>query len=325
VSSATNSPLVSIAIPAYKSNFIKTAIDSVIKQKYNNLELIIVDDSPTDEVKVIVDSFKDERIRSYTTNRYKTGKGQSPVSTWNTCLKHAVGDYFILFSDDDVLDPTFMEEMVQLGTSHPDVKIFQCRFRIINERGDILDTSPLCPDYESGLDFILNHIRENRQIRSINYIYERNALVNQGGFIDLPIAWGSDTMTNYMISMNGGIASTNKLLCDWRKSKYNITGSGVLEEKLKSLDQRVTILNSILDEHGERSGHDSFDKRLKKLIRRSFPKRIRNQKTALILTHINKTDPGRSIISKAITLKKRYQIPIYSLIKLYLKNRFAIH
>jgi glycosyltransferase involved in cell wall biosynthesis len=325
VSAIDKTPLVSVAIPATKKQFIRTAVDSMIHQTYVNIELIIVDDSPDDDIKAIIDSFSDERVHYYTTNRKTSGKTQGPVTTWNTCLNHAQGDYFILFSDDDACDPAFIEEMVQLAIPYPEVKIFQCRFRIIDEEDNLIETSPLCPDNESGLDFILNHIQENRRIRGINYMFEREALIQLGGFIDMPVAWDSDVLTDYAMSMKGGIVSTNKLLCDWRRSRYNITETAAFEEKLKALDQRTAILNSILDDHSERSSYNSSDKRLIRLIRRSLPERIRNQKTALILAHINKTNPGRNIISKTITLKKQYQIPIYSLIKLFLKKRFTIH
>jgi hypothetical protein len=205
------------------------------------------------------------------------------------------------------------------------VKIFQCRFCIIDESGNRTATSPLCPDYESGPDFILNHIHEKRQIRAINYMVERNALVQQGGFADLPVAWGSDVLTNYALSMKGGIVSTNKLLCDWRRSRYNITGSEALAEKLKALDQHAAILNAILDRQGKNSGNNGSHKRLIRNIQKRFPDRIQHQKTALILSQLNKNKPGTGIISKVIILKTKYQIPFISLIKLFLKRRLLTH
>ncbi|MEE9189483.1 MAG: hypothetical protein V3U16_01785, partial [Candidatus Neomarinimicrobiota bacterium] len=233
--------------------------------------------------------------------------------------------YFVLFADDDVYDPAFLEKILQLAIPHPEIKIFQCRFRIIDESGNKIGSSPLCPDYESGLDFIFNHIMENRQIRSINYMVERKVLAEQGGFIDLPAAWGSDVLTNYAISMKGGIVSTNKLLCDWRRSRYNITGSGVLAEKLKALDQHAAILNSILDSQVEHSGNNVSHERLIHDIKSGFPDRICQQKINLILSHINQDDPGTGIVSKVFILKNEYQISFTSLIKLFLKRRFSIH
>jgi hypothetical protein len=215
--------------------------------------------------------------------------------------------------------------MVQLATSHPQVKIFQCRFHIIDESGNRIESSPLCPGYESGLDFIHNHIQANRRIRAINYMVERNTLVQQGGFTDLPAGWGSDVLTNYALSMKGGIVSTNKLLCDWRRSRYNITGSGALAEKLKAFDQHAAILNSILDRQVERRDNDASHKHLIRNIQKRFPDRIQHQKTALILSQLNKNKPGTGIISKVFILKTKYQIPFTSLIKLFLKRRLHTH
>ena len=55
----------SVTIPTYKSAFLSECIDSVLSQTYKHFELIIVDDCSPEDIKSIVDSYSDIRIRYY--------------------------------------------------------------------------------------------------------------------------------------------------------------------------------------------------------------------------------------------------------------------
>ena len=60
-----SSPLVNVIIPVYNvSAYVREAIDSVINQTYENLEIIIVDDGSTDDSGKICDEYKsDTRVK----------------------------------------------------------------------------------------------------------------------------------------------------------------------------------------------------------------------------------------------------------------------
>ena len=62
----TNTPLVSIVIPVYnREKYVGITLDSVIKQSYTNLEIIVVNDGSTDKSLEILKSYElvDKRIR----------------------------------------------------------------------------------------------------------------------------------------------------------------------------------------------------------------------------------------------------------------------
>ena len=66
-------PAVSIIIPTYnQANFIDKAINSALKQTYQDFEIIVIDDGSTDDTEEIMKGFKDKRvkyIKKYKENR----------------------------------------------------------------------------------------------------------------------------------------------------------------------------------------------------------------------------------------------------------------
>jgi glycosyltransferase involved in cell wall biosynthesis len=85
---------VSVIIPAYNSaRFLPEAIESVLKQTYPVLEIIVVDDGSIDNTK--------EVCQNYPTVKYIYQKNQGVSAARNTGIYAATGDYLILLDADD--------------------------------------------------------------------------------------------------------------------------------------------------------------------------------------------------------------------------------
>tara|TARA_B100001248_G_C27341676_1_gene436596 strand:+ start:247 stop:1230 length:984 start_codon:yes stop_codon:yes gene_type:complete len=92
-------PLVSIIMPAYNAeNYIKSALESIINQSYNNLEIIILDDNSNDSTKSIIEKFDDKRIK-YFKNDSQLGISKS----LNKLLDISNGDYVCRMDSDDLM------------------------------------------------------------------------------------------------------------------------------------------------------------------------------------------------------------------------------
>ena len=92
-------PLVSIIMPTYnREKVIERAICSIKNQKYQNWELLIIDDGSTDDTKNKVQLLmqQDARIKYFTNNRKKGVSGARNVG-----LENAVGDYIAFLDSDD--------------------------------------------------------------------------------------------------------------------------------------------------------------------------------------------------------------------------------
>ncbi len=102
--------LISIIIPVYNVRpYIARCLDSVIKQTYKNLEIIIIDDGSTDGSAKICDEYteKDSRIRVI----HRGNEGVS--SARNLGKEIATGRWLSFVDADDTIEPEFCEEMLR--------------------------------------------------------------------------------------------------------------------------------------------------------------------------------------------------------------------
>lgn len=107
--------LVSIIVPVYNSEkYIKKCIESIINQKYKNIELIIIDDGSTDNSSSICRDYlkKDKRVKYY----YKDNSGVS--DSRNFGIEKCKG-YFIMFVDsDDYIDNDYIYLMMNYAENN---------------------------------------------------------------------------------------------------------------------------------------------------------------------------------------------------------------
>ena len=90
-------PLISIITPVYnRPELLRKAIQSVLGQTYNNFEYIIVDDASSEDIKSVVESFKDKRIKYL---RHPVNKMMA--ASYNTGIKESKGEFIAFLESDD--------------------------------------------------------------------------------------------------------------------------------------------------------------------------------------------------------------------------------
>lgn len=114
-------PLVSIVIPAYTPRFFQTALASALTQTYDNLEVIVCDDSRGDEIREIVEEFKTQSSvpLRYVRNAQRLGF----VGNVLQCLSQARGQYIKFLCDDDRLFPGCITLQARAFDSNPDANL----------------------------------------------------------------------------------------------------------------------------------------------------------------------------------------------------------
>ena len=127
--------LVSIIMPAHNSNkTIIASIESVINQTYSNWELLIINDSSSDDTFEIVTHYakSDERIKILNTDK-SLGK---PFYPRNLGIGNAKGRYIAFLDSDDIWLPTKLEHQIPLFEQE-DVAIVFSYYQKFSEEQDI--------------------------------------------------------------------------------------------------------------------------------------------------------------------------------------------
>lgn len=119
--------LISIIIPVYNAApYLKEALDSVIGQTYENLEIIVVDDGSTDDSGSICDEYRtDPRVIVI----HQQHQGVS--SARNAGLDRMTGEYVAFLDSDDAYDQSFMHTMLEVTLSE-NVDIVACKYYMLH-------------------------------------------------------------------------------------------------------------------------------------------------------------------------------------------------
>lgn len=234
----------SITIPAYKQKYLYEAIDSCLAQTYKEFELIIVDDASPEDLKSVVAKFQDGRIKYY--RNEKNCGALNVVDNWNICLSYAVGDYVICMGDDDRLLPTCLEEYSKLIDKYPNLNIYHALTEIIDDKGNVCKIQEPRPEYEGMYSMIYGRLNNHRLQFIGDWLFKRDWLIANKGYVKMPLAWGSDDLTAYYAAKEKGVANSQQPLFQYRVNPLTITNGGNSRLKYRIYQKLYFIIRNDL-------------------------------------------------------------------------------
>lgn len=99
-------PLISVIVPVYNvEKYLDECIQSLLKQTYDHIEIILVDDESKDSSGLMCDKYANEYKNINVFHKNNGGLGYAR----NTGLEHANGEYLIFLDSDDYLDVGYIE------------------------------------------------------------------------------------------------------------------------------------------------------------------------------------------------------------------------
>lgn len=129
--------MVSVVLPVYNGEEnLEAAIDSVLRQSYQDLELIVVNDCSTDNTAQIIKraAERDKRVHCITNET-----NQKLPESLNIGFDSAKGEYFTWTSDDNIYHEDALKVMVEALRQNPQAGMVYCDYTAVDENGTVLD------------------------------------------------------------------------------------------------------------------------------------------------------------------------------------------
>ncbi|MFH1231835.1 MAG: glycosyltransferase family 2 protein [Planctomycetota bacterium] len=222
-------PIVSIITPTYNhEKFIGICIESVLKQTYQNWEMIIIDDDSTDRTARIIKKYTDPRIRYIHQEHlgvYKLG------ITYNKALTMAQGEIIAILEGDDFWPDYKLEHQIPAFNDA----------NVILTYGDVIgfdQNGKIFSRYQPSVTVPDKQIRENRPIgsalkellkRTHHFItpptvcIKKGTLLKIGGFIHSPYLPLVDSTTFCHLALEGEFKYFPETLGYGRRHPQNTT------------------------------------------------------------------------------------------------------
>lgn len=130
--------MISIITPVYnRPELLKKAIQSALSQTHADFEYIVVDDASTEDVKSVVEGFRDDRLK-YIRNPVN----KMMAATYNVGIRASRGEYVAFLESDDQWLPTKLEKQMAVMEKNKNAGVVYCGRYLVDSTDKILRNVP---------------------------------------------------------------------------------------------------------------------------------------------------------------------------------------
>ena len=213
-------PLISVIVPVYNvKKYVEKCLDSILRQKYKNLDIVVVDDGSDDGSSEICDNLekKDKRVRVF----HKKNGGLSDARNFG--LRKAKGDIVAFVDSDDFVNENFVGAMLEsMEKNNADVVV--CGYN------DIVPNEENMSGGEAAVKLLTHH--ENVDTVTWNKMYKKSLFL--GNEIWFPVGKKhEDTLTTYkLLARAKRVSYINRPLYYYIDRKGSIMSTEKIEGRL---------------------------------------------------------------------------------------------
>lgn len=225
-------PKVSVVIPTYNhAHYVTMAVESVLRQDYGNLEVLVIDDGSTDETQ--------QKLRPYFSRiRYFYKKNGGTPNALNYGLARAEGEYICWLSADDLFLGRKISKQVELMARHPEMGFSYTAFTVIDGNG-VQQYAVDSPYYPEKKDLV-RQLAKGCFINGSSVMMRRVAMEKVGFFDEgLPQAHDYDLWVRFLRHYDCGYLRDYLLAYRWhgenmsRNPDYECIR--IVQERMKAL------------------------------------------------------------------------------------------
>jgi len=236
-------PLVSVIIPTYnRGHVVPEAIESVLRQTYPNLEVIVVDDGSADNTPECLQQFAG-RIRVI------TQENAGPAAARNRGIEMARGELIAFLDSDDLWLPTKLERQVtlleQAGKSVPccvcNIKMQWSELELCS-----FDIAALAPQLEEGLWTNAGEVLSTRFLLFTQGVVIRREVLRRIGGFDESLWLLEDHELALRLSLESPWGFIRDPLVIWRESKTGSLYQSAVRDEIRQVEPLITILEEHL-------------------------------------------------------------------------------
>jgi hypothetical protein len=170
---------VSVVVPNYNhARFLRRRMESILKQTFQDFEVIVLDDCSTDESRLILSEYaSDSRVRT----EFNQANSGTPFKQWNKGVGLARGEYVWIAESDDYADEGLLEKLVARLDAEPTAAFAYCRsWRVgLNDRPDGL----VDPFHNREQDHWVADYCANGYAECCKYMVFHNTVPNASGVV----------------------------------------------------------------------------------------------------------------------------------------------
>lgn len=117
---------------------LKTAVRSIVMQTHTDWELLIIDDSSTDDTLAVANAIQDPRVRVFSDRMGNVGL----AARLNQGIDLARGHFIARMDGDDVSFPQRLQRQLEFLEQHPKVDLVGCSMIIFKGAGEWVGLQP---------------------------------------------------------------------------------------------------------------------------------------------------------------------------------------
>lgn len=176
----TTLPQISVVMPVWQPSpeYFPVAVQSILEQTLQDIELIIVED-PSPATSSVAANFSDPRIR-YVLNTHRT----SLFEQLNQGFERASAPWVARMDADDVAHPQRLEKQLAMVTSRPDIDVLGTQVRLLDQHGEFLCNVERPLDHES----IVKTLRRYNPIAHPSVLIRKSAFDAAGAYCNFEAA-----------------------------------------------------------------------------------------------------------------------------------------